>query len=104
MPKCQGQTRIIAFIEDEEVIENILKHLGLQDLKVRLPPKVKAPSVTISIDDSDCQIPFSTLPFYPEYPIYPTNYNGISKPRSVTPMVTVSAIDPPFIEFQNLMI
>jgi len=28
-PKCQGRMRIIAFIEDEEVIKKILKHLGL---------------------------------------------------------------------------
>jgi hypothetical protein len=48
------------------VIEKILKQLGLWDLKVSLPPKVKAPSVTISIDDSDSQVPFSTPPFYPD--------------------------------------
>jgi len=58
--------KIISFIEDEEVIEKILKHLGLWDLKLRHPPKVKAPSVTISIDDSDSQVPFSTPPFYPD--------------------------------------
>ena len=29
--------RIISFIEDEEVIEKILKHLALWDLKVRPP-------------------------------------------------------------------
>jgi hypothetical protein len=45
------------FIEEEEVIEGILKHLGLWNLKVRLPPNVKAPSVTISIDDSDSHFP-----------------------------------------------
>jgi hypothetical protein len=28
-PKCQGQMRIIAFIQDEEVIKKIFKHLGL---------------------------------------------------------------------------
>ena len=53
--------RILAFIEDEEVIEKVLNHLGLWDLKVRPPPKEKAPSVTISIDDSDSQVPFSAL-------------------------------------------
>jgi hypothetical protein len=37
--------RILAFIEDEEGIEKILKRLGLWDLKVRPPPKGKAPSV-----------------------------------------------------------
>ena len=40
-------------MEGEELIEKILKHFDLWDLKVRPPPKVKAPSVTISIDDSD---------------------------------------------------
>jgi hypothetical protein len=84
--------RILAFIEDEEVIEKILKHLSLWDSKVRPPPKVKAPSVTVSIDDSDSQVPFSTPTFYPD-PIYPTDYNRVSMPRWVTPMVTVSVID-----------
>jgi len=31
--------RIISFIEDEEVIEKILKHFGLWDLKVRPLPR-----------------------------------------------------------------
>jgi len=35
--------RIIAFIEDEEVIKKIPKHLGLWKAKARPPPKVKAP-------------------------------------------------------------
>jgi len=52
------------------VIKNILKHLGFWDLKVRLLPKVKVPSVKISIDDSDFQVPFSTLAFHPD-PLYP---------------------------------
>ena len=52
--------RIIAFIEDEEVIKKILKHLGLWDLEAWPPPKVKAPSLKISIDDSDSHVPFST--------------------------------------------
>jgi len=64
--------KVISVIEDEEVIEKILKHLGLWDLKVRSPPKVKLPSVTISIDDSDSQVPFSAPPFYPD-PIYPND-------------------------------
>ena len=52
---------IISFIEDEEVIKKILKHLGLWE--------VKAPSVTISIDDSESQIlspdSFNAHPDYP---------------------------------------
>jgi len=84
--------RILAFIEDKEVIEKILKHLGLWDLKVRPPPKVKAASVTISIDDSDSQVPFSAPSFYPD-PDYPMDSQRILKPRGVTPLVVISAID-----------
>ncbi len=32
-PKCSGAMRVISFIEDEEVIKKILKHLGLWDIK-----------------------------------------------------------------------
>jgi hypothetical protein len=40
LPKeCQGRMKILAFIEDEEVIRKILKHLGLWDRKPRPPPK-----------------------------------------------------------------
>jgi hypothetical protein len=71
-PRCQGQMRVFAFNEDEEVIEKILKRLGFWDLKVRSPPKVKAPSITISIDDSNSQVPFSAPSFYPdpEHPVH----------------------------------
>ena len=46
----------MAFIEDEEVIEKILKHLELWEMKARPPPRAKTPSVTIYLDDSDSQI------------------------------------------------
>jgi len=63
--------KIIAFLEEEQVIEKILRHLGLWEVKVRPPPKVKVPSLSISIDYSDSQIPFSGPSFYPdpEYPV-----------------------------------
>jgi hypothetical protein len=48
------------------VIEKILMNLGFRDIKVRPPPKAKASSLRISIDDSDSQVPLSTLPFYPD--------------------------------------
>ena len=49
----------------EEVMVKILMRLCLWE--------VKAPSVTISIDDSDSQVPFSVLSFYPdpEYSVHP---------------------------------
>ncbi|NQT03384.1 MAG: transposase, partial [Planctomycetes bacterium] len=35
--KCSGKMKIISAIEDEQVIEKILKHLGLWDQKARPP-------------------------------------------------------------------
>ena len=95
--------RILTFIEDEEVIEKILKHLALWDLKVRPPPKVKGPSVTISIDDSDSQVSFSGSSFYSD-PDDPMVFNRISKPRWVTPMVIVSAINAGFLILRKVII
>jgi hypothetical protein len=60
------------FYWDEEVIEKILHYLGLWDLKVRPPPKAKGSSVTIPIDESDFQVPFSAPSFYPD-PGYSVN-------------------------------
>ncbi|MDI6755782.1 MAG: hypothetical protein QME78_15470 [Thermodesulfobacteriota bacterium] len=71
-PKCLGKMKIISFIEDEEVIEKILKHLGLWDVKARPPPKGKVSSPSISIADSDSQIPFSALSLHPD-PDYPVD-------------------------------
>jgi hypothetical protein len=38
-PKCGGAMRVIAFIEDQSVIEKILKHLGLWLVNSRAPPR-----------------------------------------------------------------
>jgi len=44
-PKCSGTMKIISFIEREEIIEKILKHLGLWLIKKRPPPKIHSPPV-----------------------------------------------------------
>ena len=49
-PKCSGSMKIISFIEDEQVISKILKHLGLWEVKQRPPPRANAPSPNIHID------------------------------------------------------
>ena len=61
---------IISFIEDEKVINKILKHFGLWEVKAQPPPKVKTPSVTIYLDDSESQI-LSPDSFcvHPDYPM-----------------------------------
>jgi len=67
-PKCQGSMKIIAFIEQAEIIEKILKHLGLWNVKKRPPPKIHSPpgeedyffsQITPWDDDySDPEVPF----------------------------------------------
>jgi hypothetical protein len=63
--------RILAFIEDEDIVKKILKHLGLWDLRTRIRPRAKAPPANVHIDDSDSQIPPSEDYLYgdPDYPI-----------------------------------
>ena len=39
------------------MIKKILKHQGLWDVKVRPPPKTKAPPLTVHTDQSDSQLP-----------------------------------------------
>ena len=46
-PKCQGIMRIISFIEDRQVIRNILTHLGLWLFRSRPPPKIRT-GITLS--------------------------------------------------------
>jgi hypothetical protein len=55
-PKCQGAMRIISIIEDQEVINKILLHLGLWQTAQKPPPKPK--SLELQIDYSDSQLPF----------------------------------------------
>ena len=62
--------RIIIIIEEQEVIERILSHLGLDQKNQRPPPKPK--SLEIQIDYSDSQLPdyeeaFSGPDFSPDY-------------------------------------
>jgi len=70
-PKCQGRMRILAFIEDDQVIKKILKHLGLWEVKARPPPRVNPSPPNIHIDCSDSQVPTSEDYLYcdPDYPI-----------------------------------
>ena len=70
---------LLSFIEEEDVIEKILKHLGLWDLKVRPSLKAKASSVTIPIDDSDSRVPFSVPPL-PSGPRIPRGFLQNFKP------------------------
>jgi hypothetical protein len=64
--------RIISIIEDQEVIDTILSHLGLNQKTRRPPPKPK--SIEIQIDYSDSQLPdyeeaFPAPDVFPDYSI-----------------------------------
>jgi endonuclease III len=71
-PKCQCRMRILSFIQDEEVIKKILKHLGLWEIKARPPPKATGPPKALEylIDYSTSKPPTSDKWHYvdPEYP------------------------------------
>jgi len=54
-PKCSGAMRILAFIEDQEVIRKILHHLGLWKRTPRAPPP--PPPSDIDLDTSLSQVP-----------------------------------------------
>jgi hypothetical protein len=42
-PKCFGSMRIIAFIDDEQLVKKILKHLDLWEVKRKPPPRSNDP-------------------------------------------------------------
>ena len=72
-PKCKGKMKVIAVIEDEDVIKKILIHLDLWDRKIRPPPKRPKQDLEYldrSLDYSDSQIPVSEEHFYVD-PVYP---------------------------------
>jgi len=48
--------KIVAFIEQEEIIEKILKNLGLWLVKKSSPPKIHSPPEELCADHSDSQI------------------------------------------------
>jgi Putative transposase len=56
-PKCQAVMKIIAFIEQKQVIEKILRHLKMSDIHNHDPPRNSPYISELTYDDSHCQIP-----------------------------------------------
>ena len=57
-PKCQGSMKIIAFIEELDIIERILRHLNLWDVRNHDPPqKVSDYILELVCDEIDSRIP-----------------------------------------------
>ena len=52
-PKCGGQMRIIAFIEDYKVVKKILDYLGIYEFKRDKPPPKMLP-VADAFDGYKC--------------------------------------------------
>ena len=46
-PKCSSEMRVIAVIEDSDVIKKILKHLGVWDIKQKPSPVANAPPIDV---------------------------------------------------------
>jgi len=65
--KCKGQIRIISFIEEQEIVKKILKHLGLY--LVRSRPPTRAPPRYLWLNSPYSQVPDSDdyLHTDPEY-------------------------------------
>jgi hypothetical protein len=57
-PMCQGIMEMICFIEDLDIIEKILRHLNLWDIRNHGPPaKQQAYIPELFYDYSDSQVP-----------------------------------------------
>jgi hypothetical protein len=58
-PKCQGTMKIVAFIEELEIIEKILRHLDLRDIHNHdLPQKFSDYILELVCEKPDPRIPF----------------------------------------------
>jgi hypothetical protein len=68
-PKCSGAMRVIAFIENPDVIKKILSHLGLWNVKRKPRPLANAPPIDVfpAYDDlpGPCADDYIIDPEYP---------------------------------------
>ncbi len=57
-PNCLGSMKIISFIEDDAIIQKILRHLGLWETRNHDPPSRKDSDIPeLTYDDSNSQLP-----------------------------------------------
>ncbi len=67
-PNCNGAMRIISFIEDAQVIRDILTHLGLWLVRSESPPIIHdPPNITHTAADLQIQPPSDIIYGDPEY-------------------------------------
>ncbi len=70
-PRCAGPMRVIAFIEQANVIRKILEHLGLWGSRHKPVPRANAPPVLHVAEDVDADLPTSDDDMVD--PIYPVD-------------------------------
>ena len=69
-PKCAGPMRVIAFIEQANVLRKILEHLGLWGSRHKPVPRANAPPVLHVAEDVDAYLPTSDDDMVdPSYPV-----------------------------------
>ena len=61
-PKWRGPMKVIGFIEDGEIIEKILRHLGLWETRSNDPPKSSNKQLTNRKGELTYDITYSQLP------------------------------------------
>jgi len=66
--KCAGSMKIIAFIEHAEIIQKILKHVGLWDAQKRPPPRTGPTTQVLQSDYSKSRIAYTDDCCEPDYP------------------------------------
>jgi hypothetical protein len=67
-PKCAGSMKIIAFIEQAEVIKKILQHVGLWEQKRNPLPRAGPQQGQICIDYTESQAVYTDDDCDPDYP------------------------------------
>ena len=55
--KCLGSMKIISFIDDSEIIQKILNHLGLWEVKRKPPPRANSPPTESFIIYNESSVP-----------------------------------------------
>ena len=78
-PHCQQEMRVIALIDEADVIERILRHLGLWEAGVRVdaardPPETVEPVIEPLLDLSACDVQAGDpFPDYDNEPVFARN-------------------------------
>jgi hypothetical protein len=87
--------KIISFIEREEIIKKILKHLGLWEVKSRLPPKIHPSPAELyaeygsTVFAPDDQIQGEPTEVYSQIPPWDDDQTTVSHPTyCVPPLLT----------------